>query len=92
MITTTKEQIFSVLYDYMIASGGDGDATLACTNWKEAADWFETWLKENHSDFLVRKNNEDSVVFSGGQECIIITDFNVSYPSWADCVIRVTKL
>jgi hypothetical protein len=82
-------QIFQLLFDSMLSAGGDGDSALCCDNWYDISDVFDQWLIDNHPNFLIRIDNDDSVVFSGNQESIMFTNKYKSLPDWYDCVIKI---
>ena len=87
-----REQVFNVLYDWMVAAGGDGDTLLCCDNWIQAADDFEEWLNIRDPGWLTRKDNADCVVFSDNQEGIVITNYDYQHPSWVDVVIKTKRI
>lgn len=88
-----KEKIFELLVEMMLAAGGDGDSLLMCDDWKTAADEFEKWSNEKHTEFFTRADNDDSVVFQGNgigtQEGIIITSYDSKmYDRFAEVTIK----
>lgn len=42
------EDLFEWMYKHVIDDGGDGDATLVCENYLEAASSFKYWLQTNN--------------------------------------------
>jgi len=76
---TTKEMIenlFSVAYDFMFSSSGDGCSLIVSDDYLKLAKYFEKWLKNNHPNHLGRSDRpqDNSTSFGFDQEFVVFTD------------------
>jgi hypothetical protein len=61
-----------------MAWSGDGDATLVCKNYVDAAGMFKQWcLKNKHFSYDYKEYPEDNLVlYINGQECFAFTNID----------------
>ena len=75
-----QDKLFECLETFCLAEGGDGASALVTENWKDAADAFENWLKENNNKHWTRWDTSNCVQFYHDQEAIFFTPRREVYP------------
>jgi len=80
------EKTFEYLVYCMLQAGGDGDSALYCDKWKQAADYFEIWLKEKQPEFpMTRRDDENCIIFYDNQESVGFYPHTAELPPHGFC-------
>lgn len=76
------KRLFPFLEEAVLSSGGDGDAWVVSSDFRELAEMFKSdWFKERH-------DKGDSIYFNNEQESICFTNKLEGIPRWAELVIK----
>ena len=75
-IQENLNNLFSVAYDFMFASSGDGCSLIVCDNYVDIANRFQDWLNINETSQLSRIDDIQygSIRFEDDQEAVVFTD------------------
>ena len=81
--------LFDVVKDYVLASGGDGDGWMIIKgDYKKVADLFEAYEKETSNNwFTTRHDGKDGITFCHDQEFIWIGSRIDGLLEWAGDII-----
>ncbi len=83
-------KLFSFLEESCMAEGGDGDSSYIGRDYRKMADLFSKWIVENDRGFWKRKDNDNQILFSDGQQTIWFAETEEFIPPFPMAMIKST--
>jgi len=87
------ESIFSMFYNEIQLSCGDGGATIVCSNPEEACSYYKDWLKQYIPNAGIREEfcTPTSIVTEIEENHIFSNDINSGHPEWGEITFVVME-
>ena len=83
-------KLFSVVEEFVLSAGGDGDGWIISKRYKELADLFEVFESSNDRWFVRVADLEGVTSFENEHEAILFIDDSSKLPTWAgDIVVKI---